>query len=364
MKKHYRSENNCLNCGTILDGKYCHNCGQENLEIKENFGHLMNHAISDYFHFDHQFFHTLKPLLFKPGHLTNEYMAGKRAQYLHPIKMYIFISLVFFVMLFKKSGDDKEQAIQHKKVTNKEIAATKKSLDSAKVLSDGQKTMIINAMKKQASADSLKEKQKRARKDGEDDVDVNDNDDSGHFFGLANIGDTDFKTYADYEAEQKKLRADERDGFFKRQFERKAFSYKKYGSEAKEIFLEDIKHNIPKMMFVLLPLFALILRLAFWKNHKYYVEHLIFSFHLHCFVFLLWLIAIQFNWILPETWGLSGWINTIVFFWVVYYIFKAFKVVYHRSNGRTISKMFGISFVYLIAFSFCMLGLVVLTALV
>ncbi|HTK21471.1 MAG TPA: DUF3667 domain-containing protein, partial [Mucilaginibacter sp.] len=105
MKKHYRHENDCLNCGTIIQGHYCHNCGQENLELHESFGHMMNHAISDYFHFDHQFFHTLKPLLFKPGFLTNEYMAGRRAQYLHPVKMYIFISIVYFLLLFKTNGD-------------------------------------------------------------------------------------------------------------------------------------------------------------------------------------------------------------------------------------------------------------------
>src|ERR1700748_1877375 len=104
MKKHYRKENDCLNCGTILEGHYCHNCGQENLQIKESFGHMMNHAISDYFHFDHQFFHMLKPLLFKPGFLTNEYMAGKRVQFLHPVKMYIFISVVYFILLFKSGG--------------------------------------------------------------------------------------------------------------------------------------------------------------------------------------------------------------------------------------------------------------------
>src|SRR5476651_1803657 len=101
MKKHYRAENDCLNCGATLQGKFCHVCGQENLEIKESFGHMMNHAISDYFHFDYQFFHTLKPLFFKPGLLTNEYMAGRRVQYLHPVKMYIFISLVYFLLFFK-----------------------------------------------------------------------------------------------------------------------------------------------------------------------------------------------------------------------------------------------------------------------
>ena len=102
MSKHYRKENDCLNCGSTIQGKFCSNCGQENLEIHESFGHLMNHAISDYFHFDHQFFNTIKPLLFKPGYLTNEYMAGKRVKYLHPVKMYIFISIVYFLLAFQQ----------------------------------------------------------------------------------------------------------------------------------------------------------------------------------------------------------------------------------------------------------------------
>src|SRR3954471_17773774 len=106
MKKHYRQETNCLNCGTDLQGKFCHICGQENLQIKESFGHMLNHAVSDYFHFDHQFFHTLKPLFLQPGKLTNEYIAGRRMQYLHPVKMYIFISLVFFIVYFNRPGHD------------------------------------------------------------------------------------------------------------------------------------------------------------------------------------------------------------------------------------------------------------------
>lgn len=110
MKKHYRHEEDCLNCGTQLQGHFCHVCGQENLQIKENFGHLMQHAVADYFHFDEKFFHTLKPLLFKPGKLTIDYMAGKRTQYLHPIRIYIFISLVFFLLYFNSGPEQQTTA--------------------------------------------------------------------------------------------------------------------------------------------------------------------------------------------------------------------------------------------------------------
>src|ERR1700742_2970029 len=127
MKKHYRQENDCLNCGTTLQGHYCHVCGQENLQIKESFGHMMNHAISDYFHFDHQFFHTIKPLLFKPGYLTNEYMAGRGARNLHPVKMYIFISIVYFLLVFQSGA-----RVVNVNNTPAKVTTAKAALDSAK----------------------------------------------------------------------------------------------------------------------------------------------------------------------------------------------------------------------------------------
>ena len=131
MKKHYRKENDCLNCGTILEGKFCHKCGQENLQMKESFGHMMNHAISDYFHFDDQFFSTIKPLFLKPGFLSNEYMAGRRIRYLHPVKMYIFISLIYFVLLFQTSFKPVTVTeTNDKKESKKTLVATNKTLDS------------------------------------------------------------------------------------------------------------------------------------------------------------------------------------------------------------------------------------------
>jgi len=143
MKKHYRTENNCLNCGATLQGKFCHVCGQENLQIKESFGHLMNHAISDYFHFDEQFFNTLKPLLFQPGKLTTEYMAGKRMSYLHPVKMYIFISLIFFVLLFS-AGKSPVGITSH--YTKKEWATMDSVIIRNSHLSAGQKREEIKKL--------------------------------------------------------------------------------------------------------------------------------------------------------------------------------------------------------------------------
>lgn len=409
MKKHYRHENDCLNCGTVLEGKFCHHCGQENLQIKENFGHLMNHAISDYFHFDHQFFHTLKPLLLQPGKLTSEYMAGRRVQYLHPIKMYIFISLIFFILFFKHNNSEEET--DGKKHANKEaIAKIKKDMENDKSMNPLQKKIMEGVVEnaQNVSVDTTNDTTKKggfnltvdknalaggnnvkitttkskdstrskhnwhsAKADNvvvtgaaskhKADKDNDDDDTSDGSFTSRMLKDSKDSTYAAYLNSQKSMPADARDNFFERMFEMKRFAYKKYGDRAKEVFLEDFKHNVPKMMFVLLPLFAVILRFAFWKNKKFYVEHLIFSFHLHCFLFLF-LTIIMLLMMLPLTQSFRGWINFAATMGVIIYIYKSLKAVYHRSRWRTISKMIGMSFAYGFVFSFCMLILVMITA--
>jgi hypothetical protein len=357
MKKHYRTENDCLNCGATLQGKFCHVCGQENLEMKETFGHMMNHAISDYFHFDYQFFHTLKPLILQPGKLTNEYMSGHRAAYLHPVKMYIFISVVYFLLLFQNASDERMKAIdQGKKPVNaaKILDSVSKEIAKDTTMNSLEKSIVLNSIKKNGNV--------TIGKNGDVNVAVGNPGTFTLFDDPATRNDTSYQQYLN---QQKKIPESQRDGLFMREVHKKSISYKqKYGSRAKEVFWEEFKHNVPKMMFVMLPLFALILKIAFSKNHKLYVEHMIYSFHLHCFLFLFLAIIMLVQMVIPSTsWHLHSWMDFIATIFVMWYIYKSLRVVYHRSAGRTISKMIGISFSYYVAFVFCMVLVVFITAL-
>jgi Protein of unknown function (DUF3667) len=351
MKKHYRIENDCLNCGATLQGKFCHVCGQENLQIKESFGHMMEHAISDYFHFDHQFFSTLKPLAFKPGFLTNEYMAGKRMSYLHPVKMYIFISVVYFLLLFQTGQETKTTTNANPKqagsslmgnIKNKVLDSAKKEIDKdpdLKTLSPAQKNEL---KKKITNAQTISD------------------------YGVIRIADdstgpnkwfhptTKAVSYQQYLADQKKLPEEQKDDFVTRQWNKKVYNYiAEYGLHAKDSFAENFEHNVPKMMFVILPLFALILRVAFYKNKKYYVEHLIYAFHFHCFLFLFLGIIILLNMLIPHSWGVSPWLDAVAVFYTWWYIYRSFRVVYQRSRFRTITKQFGVGLMYFCAFFLC-----------
>jgi hypothetical protein len=101
-----RKEKDCLNCGAVVHGRFCHVCGQENIPPKESFWHLVTHFMYDITHFDGKFFSTLKYLLFKPGFLSHEYLRGRRASYLHPIRMYVFTSAFFFLVFFSMNKQD------------------------------------------------------------------------------------------------------------------------------------------------------------------------------------------------------------------------------------------------------------------
>src|ERR1700744_5341891 len=107
---HLRHDKTCLNCGAHVPDRFCSHCGQENTEPIESFGHLLNHFFADVTHYDSQLLSTLKYLVFKPGFLTKEYNAGRRLKYLNPIRMYIFISAVFFLLMF--SGNEEKGAVR------------------------------------------------------------------------------------------------------------------------------------------------------------------------------------------------------------------------------------------------------------
>ena len=89
-------------------------CGQENLEPKETVWHLVNHFFEDITHFDGKFFSTVKYLITKPGFLSKEYMQGRRASYLNPIRMYVFTSAIFFVVLFSLTNAEKIMKLDEK----------------------------------------------------------------------------------------------------------------------------------------------------------------------------------------------------------------------------------------------------------
>ncbi len=92
------STENCLNCGEVLRGQHCSHCGQRAKVRVLSLGTLLRDLLGDITNFDSRIWRTLKPLAFSPGTLTVEYLRGRRTHYSPPFRMYLILSVAFFLL--------------------------------------------------------------------------------------------------------------------------------------------------------------------------------------------------------------------------------------------------------------------------
>jgi len=393
-----RKEKNCLNCQTEIVGRYCHKCGQENLEPKETVWHLVQHFFNDITHFDGKFFETVKYLLKRPGFLSLEYMRGRRMAYLNPIRMYVFTSAIFFIILFSmkkpedmaKAGDytkddlkvamnlgalrqdqarlqrnlkeetdaddidDLKEKIEYRAI---QIATIKKTYGdtSKRIFSKDDLAGFVT----QAYTDSIssgnfnlagEKKFKRAIRLYGNQVNVNfkheDDDDESNYFGW----DIKYKSIQAYDSAEKALPDSLRDGWLKRTMIRRSMLIEKEYKEDRRLFvehlIENIFHSFPKILWISLPIFALILNILYFRHKQYYyVNHGIFTIHVYCATFIqlfVFLMIYELGKVTP-----SGWLHTIVillniavFIWMLIYPYKAMRGFYMQRSAKTFFKYF------------------------
>ena len=104
-----RKSTRCLNCGfNTRDANYCPKCGQINTHKRISIRQILKEFLGDYFTFDSKVFRSLFPLVFKPGYLAREYTSGRRVSYILPLRLYIFITFIFFFVLMLNSKIDQK----------------------------------------------------------------------------------------------------------------------------------------------------------------------------------------------------------------------------------------------------------------
>jgi hypothetical protein len=382
-----RKEKVCLNCKADLYGRYCHLCGQQNLEPKETVWHLVQHFFNDITHFDGSFFSTVKYLLRKPGFLSAEYMIGRRASYLNPIRMYVFTSAFFFIILFSlkkpedmvKAKPEQEQERTRgvpeliKKMANDESSLrTTTDEDDKEDYRNGisKLTMEIAMIKKyygdsttakftdkqlgalyaRALTDSLQKGGLPAAtsKKLTEALRAAENPASGsNLFGL-NQGR--FKTVAVYDSTERALPDSLRDGWLKNTMMKKLIAvdeaYVRDKQRFKERFIENMFHSFPKILFWSLPFFALILNVLYFRHKQYYyVDHGIFTIHVYCATFILMLASMLLDQLKNAlNWGWFKVIadigNFVLWLYMLIYLYKAMRGFYKQGRAKTFVKYF------------------------
>ena len=107
MSKKLRKSTSCYNCDTLLgqSENYCPNCGQENHSRQASVRVLASDFLKDYLAFDSKLFRSVIPLISKPGFITEEYLNGKRQQFIPPIRVFLFLSFIYFGLSFILASD-------------------------------------------------------------------------------------------------------------------------------------------------------------------------------------------------------------------------------------------------------------------
>jgi hypothetical protein len=286
--------------------RYCAACGQKRLHVHDHSTwHLLKESFGDFFHFDSKFVATLKTLLIRPGFLTTEFLAGRRARYFEPFKLFLFISFLFFLT----TG-----MIEHYQApdTLEQEPGQANAVDSlSRAVRNKPKITLVDPQ----------------------------------YADVVRLSDDTLRMLVKKEGLNK---------FVKHRYPHASWYTRlmlKQLIRSRLEGAENLQHNlektIPKLIFILIPIFALLLKLLYVRRRIPFFNHIIFSFHSLSFFFLaIWVQALL---------GLATSLLDPFFYLIVaVYLFIAMKRVYQNSFGKTLAKFLLLMFssILVVAFFF------------
>jgi hypothetical protein len=342
--KSKRHSENCLNCGAKLTDTFCAHCGQKDIPKRQTLGEMFENFISSFWSYEGKFFRTTRYLITRPGFLAVEYNAGRRESYYHPARMYVFISFVFFLLFVSLPDKERTKNVVEDKEDLKEIKEDLKGANIPKldsILGDSTMKFLPKGI-----ADTLVSRQKKKKKKG------------GFNLGLT---DSEYKSLKAYDSMQQLKPESERDGWIKRRLKIRGIELnEKYKGNPQQFatdFGAAFKDNFSKVLFYLLPFFALLLKLLYVRRDYFYSEHLVYSIYYYNFFYLAGSIQMLLN-LVP---GLGEW-TFLIGFWIYVYMLFGMKRMYIQSWRKTIFKflLFSIAFFFLTVIGLFINGVVIL----
>jgi len=351
MSGNYRLEKNCLNCGHHVEDHYCSHCGQPNLELKEPFWGFIGHSVGHYFHFDSKFFHTLVPLLTKPGQITLDYLAGKRARYIHPVSLYIFVSILYFLIvphaMEKKEKSAQEETAQEIRTDRDSIASRAEDLKKLPGFAEDLITKLefknLNLSAQDHMLDSLRKTYSLKPSDSLQEM--------IRTYSKINAEKKD-TTIEVYELRQQSLPLAERDSWINHQLKKKQIYLNQKKNKEHWDIKEEVKKYQPKQFFLMMPLLAFFIMINFRKNRIYYIDHLVFTIHGMTAFFIVSIVTEPLK---KYVFGLGTWmswtLSVLVFTAIIWYLYTGLKLFYNRSVSQTIKKTFTVIILYSITFA-------------
>jgi len=336
----------CLNCGTELKGPFCYYCGQPDRNFMRFFPALLRDLMEDLFDLDSRFMRTLKPLLFRPGRLTKDFMNGRRFRYTPPMRLYIFSSIAFFLLAALLSSN---------------------AIELGNEIGSGGIVQITtdNEEQHQKGEEALNQLPPDLREQIDVDQAIPDS--------VSENGETDETWFESndisfndkpWDRETNPVDIPWLPGWLNDRINDEVEGSPEKAKQINEnpnLIVDKVFDILPATMFILLPFVALIFKFWYLFAKRYYVEHLIFSLHNHSFIFTCLIVMLLLE-VIENRFAGTGlaagemamqWLAIGVFAWIPVYLLISLRVVYQQGWLLTFGKFFaiGISYVVLLAFT-------------
>jgi len=351
----------CENCGAALLGDYCYSCGQPVKGLVRHFSSILGDFLDSVFNIDARFPHTIWPLFAKPGFLSLEYFAGRRVRYVSPVRLFFFVSIItFFVaQLVIQTGNDAFRVTDDgdgsrigsatrvedvEKLRDEAIAKLEASI--GKTGKDSPASIGLRAAEAEvrtAAANRIRDLQAASAK-GEAPPPP-----APATINLDGAGAWDPKTNP--------LRVGWLPGFandwLNVQIGRARDNISRMGTDSSR-YKDALLGAVPSTLFLLLPLFAVMLKIAYVFKRRLYMEHLIVALHSHAFLCLdlllvFGVIALD-RVVAPNSLadGLLRLAEVLLFGWMALYLLIMQKRVYRQGWFMTLVKYCALGFCYCI----------------
>jgi hypothetical protein len=352
----------CANCRTPLQGPFCHVCGQPERTPMRELTALTNDAIEYVLDVDARVWKTLRDLIFRPGRLTEAYLAGQRMSFVRPLRLYLVASAVLFLVV----GMGTEVPIQIDGVTDEtEAVESAAAADAGARLAAATAAMTAattaeeRALRQQEMEQATRELQQAAEA------------------ARAAAGES-----GEPQAERKPITFNFNDEQWHRTDNPLVFEpLPAWANEAINDYLEIIRHNLelvrsdpkrlgeaflrvlPQSLFVLLPIFALLLKIVFVFKRRLYLEHLMVALHSHTFIYFAIVLAMTLQWIdggWPQAWpNPFGFLFALTVAWIPINLFLTQKRVYRQGWFGAIVAYSVIGLLYTVLFALVAVGALV-----
>lgn len=308
----------CLNCGDPTVGNYCPVCGQRKIDVRISLRRMLREAMDDQFSLNSTLPRTLGTLLFRPGRLTSDYVQGRMARYIPPFRLYLVSSLLFFVAL-SFVADPGELAM------GEDGDARRDSVRAARIADS---VLLVHA-----------------RRAGEDTLPL--------AMAVSRAHETPPPDNVNFSPDPEQVAP-----LLKPLVRRMEITEARLNAmpqrEALRTLIAALEANAPIGVFVMMPLFALILKLLYVRRKRFYVEHFVFALHTHAFAFLTGTVVLLLD---------HDNVEAVVMVWVLVYLFLALKRVYGQGIIRTFVHYVALGIAYSFLMIFGVGATVLMTAL-